>query len=503
MKHFLLLLMAVSLIIGELYSRNVFAVETEEKGKEKSSAGDAVIDKWIIPHDETVQAKFFADLGEVFSRYRGNLQARLLYEEAVAREKNDELKSGYFARIAEMYIQDRDIKNAVTAYENAVKLTKNNDTKIKYYQTLGRHYEQLQMYEEGITAYTFLLEQEKEEMKKLPLKRSLYTMYNKLGRIDDVIKKETGELQENPESVSARENLVFIYWHILNRHVEAAKYLEELAKMTKVPDNRKYLNQAVQLYNAAGMHEKQAETLLKIVDQVPNDQKSSYMMRAAQVYADGGIGKKAIELADKVLEGEPENPITIFQAADVHKRSMDEKKADELFEKAFSKATENMQKQTMLYQYAISNIVIKNYAAANALFERQEKFIAENEIKLQLYSAAQNEFEQAEQMELAEKWAKKPIEMDPNLAIPYINAASFYSRNKKPEEARKIIKQGMEVIKNPEEKFHLLAWVYNDSMNRKDIEGARKALKEIKETTKNENFLRWASEEERKLNQQK
>lgn len=473
--------------------------EEDEEAKPPENEVPAAEDEWVIPRDANLSARFFADLADVFIRYRRIDKAKLLFDEAISREQNDDTKSSYYSKLANTYNRTNNLEGAAEAYEKAAELTKSDELKMKLYSDLAKIYTRLQSYEKGIQVYTYLYEHEKEGTKKIAVKRQMYTMYNKAGRIAEPLKKYEDQLKEDPKSVEALEELAFIQAHITKQQTRALPYLRTLADMAEPKDKRKYLNQLVGLYRGMNMHDQHAGVMIEIMELLPEINRVSYMLRIAQIYTEGKNTKKALEFAEGALAKKPDDPYTMFRLADTYTRNRLTEKGDELFEKALALTEEPMQKQSLLFQYATSYIAISDYAKADKLFERQDKLAGDKAMKIQLYQPVAEYFRTAEQPELAEKWIRKIISLDPKEIAAYFRAAEFFDASKDFRKSRDVLTEGIKAMEENSKKIQLMIAHYARSMQLKDWPAARSTLDEIAEITDQEKIIKWVNKQKKKL----
>ena len=473
--------------------------EEPEEREEKEAPSTIVEDAWIIPRDEDLPAKFFADMAEVCLRNRQRELALELFDEAIAREKNNELRSSYYAKLADMYSKMRDSESAAEAYENAINNTESDTTKKRHYEQLARLYNRLQQYDKGIEAYRYLHEHEENESRKLVAKRQMYTMYHKSGRIDEITEKLETKLEQEPESAETLEELVLIYSQVVRDPGKAIPYLKRLSGLFSPPDNRRYLNQHIGMYRQLNMHDEYAKVTLEIMEQVPENQRQAYMLTVARIYTDSGDSGKAIDMAERAVASDPENPTTLAQVAYIYRRNDHTKKADEIFEKGMTLGTDDRQKQMMLFQYGMANVAMKDYAKAEKLFERQEELIEETPMKLQLYQAVSREFSRMGEEHIATKWARKAVATDPNDPMSYSGVATLLHSQGNTEQAREILLEGIDTLENDQSKTHLMMGYYTYSMMLKDYDAAKKALDQISELSDDEHIVKWVEDKKKDL----
>jgi tetratricopeptide (TPR) repeat protein len=473
------------------------SAETAEKEGQEAPV-TAVEDNWIIPRDEGISSRFFADMADVCLRHRQRELALELFTEAIAREQSNEKKSSYYAKLAEVHSQARDSESAAEAYENALKNTESEATKKRYYGELARLYTRLRQYEKGIEAYKYLHEHEENESKKITTKRQMYTMYHKAGKLDEITKDLDARLEQEPESTETLEELVLIYSQVARQPGKAIPHLKKLSSMFPPPDNRKYLNQLVAMYRQLNMYNEHANVMLEIMDQVPENQHQAYMLSIARIYTESGDTVKALDMTERAVASDPESASALAQAATIYRRNNRKSKADEIFEKGMALSVDDPQKKMMLFQYGMANVTMKDYAEADKLFTRQEKLIEETPMKVQLYQAVSREFSRTGEEEMAEKWARKGIAADPNDPMSYSGVATLLHGQGNTEQARKILLEGIEALEDDQSKTHLMMGYYTYSMTLKDYEAARKVLDEISELSDNEHILKWV-EDKRKI----
>ncbi len=484
--------------ITEKEDEKALSEKSQKVGKEEvpSTTTD---NKWIIPHDEQLGAKFFVDLADVFARYRQSDMAQTLFEEAIDREKNNETKSAYYARLANIFFRARKPKLAAQAYENAFELTESDENKKEYYQSLGRIYNQLKLYDKGITVSRYMYEHEENDSRKPAAKRMMYVSYHRAGRLGEIIEPLKSKLDEDPDSIETLEELVLIHSNIERDPEKAISYLKKLTSISPVPDNRKYMNQLAGMYQQLNMHEEQIQVMLEIIEQVPEDQREAYILHTARIYTDADNAEKAIEFAEKALESNPDDMLNLFQVADIYKRNGYNEKADELFRKAMGLAKGNMQKQMILFRYAIANISQEDYEYAEKLFEEHEQLTDNNVSKIQLYKTVCREFSKCEQTDLAEKWIKKIMTLEPKNPDSYFEVANYYRKQERLENAANIINQGIDVVEETREKVRLLGRYSVDLNSLNDFDGARKALDRMRKLTNQKEMIEWIEEQEKKI----